>query len=68
MVDASGWILGVKRECGVEITVSGEVELVFARFLGTWFFFHPLPDGMPLIANVVIFGCDAEDTYQSKNC
>ena len=68
MVDASGWILGVKRECGADITVWGEEERVFARFLGTSLFFRPLPDGMPLIANNVIFGCDAEDTYQSKNC
>ena len=26
----------------------------------------PLPDGIPLIANVVILGWEAEDTYHSK--
>ena len=47
--------------------VSGGATLVFARLLGIWFFLRPLPDGIPLIAKVVMLGCGADDTYQSKN-
>ena len=55
-VDACNSFLGSERECGEEMIASGDFGHTFARFLGTWFFFRPLPNGMPLMASVVRLG------------
>ena len=66
--EVHGWLSGLSSEGGEEMMVSGEIERRFALFLGTWFFFRPLPEvALPLTASVVILGWDIEDTYQSKN-
>ena len=45
---------GAKREYGADTIVSGGAEEGFFRLLCTWFFFSPLPDGIPLIASEVM--------------
>ena len=50
----------------IDITLSVEMDFFLLLVHFTWFFFCPLPGGIPVIARVVMLGVVPDETYHSK--
>ena len=61
-------VLSVKGRLrsSIDITLSVEMDFVLLLVHFTWFFFRPLPGGIPVIARVVMLGVVPDETYHSK--